>query len=289
MNKLNLGKVRGEDGKSATIAIGTVRTVPAGSNANVTNVGNSINAILDFDIPRGGQGNEGAYTAGNNVQISDGVISATDTTYAPATPSADGLMTSVDKVKLNGIATGATKNATDAELRNRATHTGTQAISTVSGLQTALDSKVDKVAGMGLSSNDFTSELKDKLTGLEGTHWRGVFVSLAALQAGVTNPVAGDYADVDAAGADVERYIWDATDSVWVVRSGGGGSSTGGGHTIQEDGVSLPQRTNLNFEGVSVVDDVINDATKIILNRNVDGGSASSVYLPYQNIDGGIG
>lgn len=67
----------------------------------------------------------------------------------------------------------------------------------------------------------------------------------------------------------------------------GGGGLTGGGHTIQEDGVSLPQRANLNFEGVSVVDDVINDATKIILNRNVDGGSASSVYLPTQVVNGG--
>ncbi len=46
------------------------------------------------------------------------------------------------KTKLDGIATGATANATDAQLRDRATHTGTQAISTVSGLQTALDGKI---------------------------------------------------------------------------------------------------------------------------------------------------
>lgn len=84
----------------------------------------------------------------------------------------------------------------------------------------ALDGKVDKVAGMGLSSNDFTDPLRDKLIGLEGTHWRGTFVSLSALEAGVTDPRAGDYADVDAAGADVERYIWDATDNEWVVQSG---------------------------------------------------------------------
>lgn len=45
------------------------------------------------------------------------------------------------KTKLDGIATGATANATDAQLRDRATHTGVQAISTVTGLQTALDGK----------------------------------------------------------------------------------------------------------------------------------------------------
>lgn len=83
-----------------------------------------------------------------------------------------------------------------------------------------LDGKVDKVAGKGLSTNDLTDPLYDKLAGLEGTHWRGTFVSLAALEAGVTDPAAGDYADVDVVGEDVQRYIWDATDSEWVVQSG---------------------------------------------------------------------
>ena len=64
-------------------------------------------------------------------------------THADATTSASGLMSGADKTKLNGIATGATANATDAQLRDRATHTGSQAISTVTGLQTALDGKAD--------------------------------------------------------------------------------------------------------------------------------------------------
>ena len=49
--------------------------------------------------------------------------------------------TSADKAKLDGIAENATANSTDSQLRNRSTHTGTQAISTISGLQTALDGK----------------------------------------------------------------------------------------------------------------------------------------------------
>ena len=56
--------------------------------------------------------------------------------------------TSAYKTKLDGIATGATANATDAQLRDRATHTGEQAISTVTGLQTALDAKIDKVVSV---------------------------------------------------------------------------------------------------------------------------------------------
>lgn len=62
-----------------------------------------------------------------------------------------------EKTKLAGIAAGATANDTDANLKNRANHTGTQAISTVSGLQTALDDKLDdsqKGSANGLAELD---------------------------------------------------------------------------------------------------------------------------------------
>lgn len=49
--------------------------------------------------------------------------------------------TTAEKNKLAAIAAGATANATDAQLRDRATHTGTQAITTIAGLQAALDTK----------------------------------------------------------------------------------------------------------------------------------------------------
>ena len=46
-----------------------------------------------------------------------------------------------EKSKLSAVAAGATANATNAELRDRTTHTGEQEISTVTGLQAALDGK----------------------------------------------------------------------------------------------------------------------------------------------------
>lgn len=46
-----------------------------------------------------------------------------------------------DRNKLAAIAPGATVNATDAALRDRASHTGLQPISSVAGLQAALDAK----------------------------------------------------------------------------------------------------------------------------------------------------
>lgn len=71
--------------------------------------------------------------------------------------------TNADLTKLAGIAEQATKNATDAQLRDRATHTGAQPIASVTGLQTALDAKVDKVAGKALSTEDYTTAEKNKL------------------------------------------------------------------------------------------------------------------------------
>lgn len=60
---------------------------------------------------------------------------------SPADGSGAGSMSSAHYTKLEGISSGATANDTDANLKNRANHTGTQAISTVTGLQTALDGK----------------------------------------------------------------------------------------------------------------------------------------------------
>lgn len=53
--------------------------------------------------------------------------------------------TTAEKNKLAGIATGATVNSTDAQLRDRSTHTGTQAQSTVTGLITSLSEKTGYV------------------------------------------------------------------------------------------------------------------------------------------------
>jgi hypothetical protein len=47
---------RGEAGQAATITIGTVTTLPAGSQATVTNSGTSTDAVLNFGIPRGQDG-----------------------------------------------------------------------------------------------------------------------------------------------------------------------------------------------------------------------------------------
>ena len=44
---------KGSKGDAATIAVGTVTTLPAGSNATVTNTGTTSAAVFDFGIPQG--------------------------------------------------------------------------------------------------------------------------------------------------------------------------------------------------------------------------------------------
>lgn len=103
--------------------------------------------------------------------------------------------------------------------------TGTLASQT--DLVAALDNKVDKVAGKGLSEEDFTTVLRTKLINIQDDHFRGTFTSFSAMASGVTSPVAGDYADVDSgAGADVVRYVWDVSDAEWKAGTGGGGPAS---------------------------------------------------------------
>jgi hypothetical protein len=62
-----------------------------------------------------------------------------------------------------------------------------------------LDLKVDKVAGKGLSANDFTSILKNKLENLYPVNYRGAFNDITALNAEVFSELnEGDFA-----------FVWD--------------------------------------------------------------------------------
>lgn len=74
---------------------------------------------------------------------------------------------------------------------------------------------------------------------------------------------------------DADILTWVAASGMWMPVVGGGG----GGHTIQDDGVDQTQRTNLNFigNGVTVLDDPGNDATKITIDL-VSGMLSQEVY-----------
>ena len=73
--------------------------------------------------------------------------------------------------KLATVARGATANAPDAQLRDRSTHTGSQAIGTVTGLQAALDAKADATASTTTAAStkaaNYTLALADAGTVVE--------------------------------------------------------------------------------------------------------------------------
>lgn len=86
---------------------------------------------LKSDVPENAIFTDTTYTAGTNITIKNNVISATDTTYSDVTDSSHGLMTSSQKTKLDGIATGAEVNVqsdwsvtdtnSDAYIKNKPT------------------------------------------------------------------------------------------------------------------------------------------------------------------------
>lgn len=76
--------------------------------------------------------------------------------------------TSSAKSKLDGIANGATANATDAQLRDRSTHTGTQSYSTITGLGSAATRNVGTTSGTVAAGDD--ARLSDARTPTAHTH-----------------------------------------------------------------------------------------------------------------------
>ncbi len=73
----------------------------------------------------------------------------TGVTLPVATNALAGLASATDKAKLDGIAAGATVNSTDASLKDRANHTGTQSSSTITDFTEAVQDAVAALLAAG--------------------------------------------------------------------------------------------------------------------------------------------
>ena len=127
----------------------------------------------------------------------------TDVTVPVVTTSTAGLMATGDKSKLDGIAAGAQVNTvtsvagkTGAVALTKAdvglanvdnTSDANKPVSTAA--QTALDSKVDKVSGKGLSTEDYTSAEKTKLNGIQAGAQVNVATNLGITGTGNTRTI----------------------------------------------------------------------------------------------------
>ena len=120
-------------------------------------------------------------------------------TLPEATTTDAGKLSAGDKTKIDSIASNATANASDDELRDRATHTGEQAISTVTGLQTALDGKEAAGAAASAQSAAISAAATDATTKANAA--QSAAISAAATDA-TTKANAAQSAAISAAATD---------------------------------------------------------------------------------------
>lgn len=123
--------VLGEDGEDVVAKINAVITKVNGQADSPSANGKTLISAADYAAMRTLLG----LVVGTNVQAYSAILAGTSASFTTALLN-----------KLNAIASGATANATDAQLRARASHTGEQAISTVTGLTAALAAKADSTA-----------------------------------------------------------------------------------------------------------------------------------------------
>lgn len=161
--------------------------------------------------------------------------------HGVATGVVAGFMSPTDKSKLDGISSGATANDTDANLKNRANHTGTQTASTISDFSSAAKSAVvddaiaDGVVDKAPSQN-------------------AVFDALALVEKLANKGVANGYAPLNGATKIPSSYLeqaikdqlhllgtWDASANSPTLTSGSGEK---GGFYI----VAVAGTTNLDGE-----------------------------------------
>lgn len=158
--------------------------------------------------------------------------------------TANKVYTATEKTKLAGIATAATANQTDADLLNRANHTGSQAQSTITNLISDLSAKADLVGGViptaqipAIALTEFLGVVDDEsemvaLTGQPGdfcyrtdteSHWILVgddptdaddWISLGGAGGGAVDSVNGQIGIVVLSKSDVGLNLVDNTSDI---------------------------------------------------------------------------
>ena len=170
------------------------------------------------------------------VAIPSGVVETAETIKTKYESNADtNAFTDADKSKLDSLGDAVEWGDIQGDLANQ------------TDLNTILDNKVDIEAGKGLSEEDFTTAEKDKLAGLEDSHFKGQYPNLSTLQSSVVSPEAGDYAYVDAAsGTDVKVHYWNPNTTTWEEQAG---------ETTAETPVSIKTKYESNPDTNAFTDD----------------------------------
>ena len=126
------------------------------SAADKTKLDNISEGATNYILPAATNSTLGGVKIGSGINISNGTIS-----IANATTSANGLMSAADKSKLDGVANNAQVNVIESVKVN-----GTALSVTNKAVNIDISGKVDKVSGKVLSTNDYTTDEKNKLAGI---------------------------------------------------------------------------------------------------------------------------
>lgn len=142
----------------------------------------------------GGGGGSGTITSVNGDPGPVVVIDASEITDAGTKV----IMLATERTKLTGIATGATANSTDAQLRDRTTHTGVQTAATISDFTEAAQDAIAALLTSGtqvaLSYNDVGNTLQISATGADAETMRDT-IGAAIVGTGLISVVVNDGAD----------------------------------------------------------------------------------------------
>jgi hypothetical protein len=145
--------VKIEDGAVTGDKLEDLDPSPAGTYTNADITVDVNGRVTSAASGSGGTGTTNLSTTANGTSLTVNSDTGTNASIPAATTSAWGAMTDEDKTKLNGIATGATANSSDATLLNRANHTGTQTASTISDFDTEVANNTAVAANTAKVSN----------------------------------------------------------------------------------------------------------------------------------------
>jgi hypothetical protein len=131
-----------------------------------------------------------------DVKVATGAAISLDKTADSGTRVA---MSAAERTKLGGVATGATANDTDANLKNRANHTGSQTSATISDLTEAVQDIVGAFFGAGTGAsvtyNDAANTITVSATGTSDLEAVRDAIGVALVGVGVITVTVNDGAD----------------------------------------------------------------------------------------------